>query len=388
MLKSITCVGLVLLVGLVGCASPVFVRPDVPIVDQRIAQLPTVPEFVRESLDEKVNTPIGQSDVTAWSVEIPADPRIAILPVEIVPPPPGAGGLVSNDTAGRLDLGGVVAQSLTDAEDIQLASVLGGVMEAYADAHSRPRSGLQGHIERELPFLLLGAGYSRLLGAEELRSIHAQKEAERGGTVTWTGSMARVMQVEPVAEVDLLLGVTVIQGEQKQVVVELGYSLASDDYRAYQSGYQAFDSEIGSEIDELERAISDYEANLVQAHRSYEADGGAYGDVEEPTSGDLALAEAEGVLSGLRSRLARLAEQQASVQAPDDLAEAVANRTDHVEASVYDFSVQARLIEARTLRVLWLGRFETRRTAMDTAVGDVLDRLVDEVVELVGRPAI
>lgn len=353
---------------LAGCAGPEFVLPEAPAVTDP-SRPPAVPKATRRA-PEGLASPVTVDEARAPSAPALADPRVAILPIdtpdsripEATPPTPGP-ALVGN---------GPVAT---------MGAALTALLASPGQAAEPPRSEVAALAERMLPMTLLRAGVTRLLGPDQLRAVSAEKQSKRDSTIVWRASLARLIQVEPATNADLLLGLRVTHAAPEEAVLEVGYTLDADALDAYTRAYGDFEASARRDIQLLRATRDDYARSFEAAKEDYADHRGKYGG-DEPTSGDRALAEGRAQLARLDTRLASLQDDLARLPAPAELAADTAARREEVRLPAYAVTLEATVVDARDLRVLWLATLSTRDAALEPAMQRVLDRVVQEV-----RPA-
>jgi hypothetical protein len=303
---------------------------------------------------------------TSWGV--PNAPRIAVLPVDL----PGRAVAPA-----ELKVGGRLAELMGSEAAGELGRMFGDMFQSPDEA---PRPGeAAALIEELLPFVLLRQGHSRFIGPEQLRGINAEKTAERGGTVTWRASLGRLMQVEPVSAVDIQLGLSVIGVELKPVDVSVGFTLDEVEVAAYAKQWEAFSGPAQREHFALQSARNQYVERYETAREAYEAKGGEYDGEKGPTPGDTAREAYRLTIAQLDNRIATLEEHLEKAPAPDELRKVTQKRTEKVSVPSAEVVLRARLVDADSLRVLWLAELRTRDATLELALNRVLERVVAEL---------
>ncbi len=351
---------------LVACAPAEFKLPPNPSLSAA-SQAPVAPPLQREDPSDKVPMPVAADEARVSDWGIGPSPRIAVLPVDV---------LEKHIAPSSVPVGGAIAELVGEEMASDVGSFLVRLMMKSADGGDPGVAATK--VERMLPILLLRSGYDRFVGPEQLRAISVEKQAQRGGTVTWKASLARLMQVEPISEVDLQIGIRVLNAASKKVEVEVGYLLDEEQQQAYADAYGSYAPVAEKELLNLRARRQTYAKTVADARAEYERKGGEYSEVE-PTDGDRALAEAKEVLQQLDGRIALLEQQLAETVPPDELATMVAERRERVEVEAFDFAVRVRVVEASSLRVLWVADLGTRDLTADKAMERVLQHVIDQL---------
>jgi hypothetical protein len=356
---------LVLFLGLSACAPPEFLLPPAPSVEG-LATAPVAPPVTREDPLAKVPRPVEVDDARASDWPFTGKPSIAVLPVEAQGRALPSIGSPITDALGKL---------LGDEMVGELGSLVGSIASA---ANFGGPGDVATQVERLLPLLLLRAGFEHFVSPDQLRAIAVEKQAKRDGEVTWRSSLARLMQVEPVSDVDLQLGIEVVRAGPTVAVVQVGYRVDQAQLDGYEKAYDTFHEPAVAQLQSAQAARERYLEQVKRAREEYEQDGGGY-DPAEPTSGDEALAQAKDVVAKLDQRILTLQGQLAETPSPDELREAVRGRTDEVEVPAYEFAIRARMVDSSNMRVLWIADLQTRDLTQEAAMERVLQRVVDEL---------
>lgn len=353
------------LMALQACVPPVFHLPASPSMGA-VNQAPAPPPLQLEDPRSKIPLPVGVEEARAAEWPFAAQPTIAVLPVD------AQGGALPS-------VGAPVAGLLSDLLGEGATSQLGSMLQALASsAKIGTPTAAAVQVERMLPMLLLRAGYEHFIGPDQLRAISVEKKAQRGGEVTWRSSLARLMQVEPVSDVALQLGVEILAAQPVVASVEVGYLVGDGQFAAFKESYEAFYAPTIEQLQASRSARDRYKAELAKAKAAYEDDGGTY-EGKEPTSGDEALSDAREVLGKLDHHIITLEAQLASSPSPEEVAETIATHREEQKVDAYEFAVRARIVDSRDMRVLWLADLQTRDLTAESAMQRVLQRVVIEL---------
>lgn len=360
------------LLTLLACKAS-FVVPDAPLVDAADAA-PALPEMIANDPRALVPTPLTVEEAGVASRSYGDDPRIAILPIESVGAELAAAGGILGGLVGS-QLGGM-AEGLGIEEDLdQALSALGAGAAGMLPSGTGSAGAL---LEHELPMVLLSHGYERFVGPDQLRFIAAEKVRKTDGEVTWTASLARLVEVEPVGDFDLLLGVDVLDARATEVDVDVGFHYDPAAMASYGAAYAAWAPGAEAELSSLNSERAAYKSSCLEARDAYEGKRGKYNG-DPPTSGDIGLEQCNRTLGSLDSRIGVLSDQLALTLPPKELEEGAKTRTAELKVPAYELSVRVRVIDAQELRTLWMADIATRDVSGDEAVGRVLGRVVEEL---------
>jgi hypothetical protein len=268
--------------------------------------------------------------------------------------------------------------------DGEVGDLLAGLAGIAATARSSGSNGsLTGYAHQRLPFLLLGAGIQRFIGPDVLRSISVEKRAEREGTITWRGNLAHMALVEPVTLADRIVSVQFLEVTKQERSYDLHYRLTPDQLDGYRAAYPAFSKELDDAILAAESARADFESRFRAAKERYENDGGRY-EGKEPSSGDEALARHTADLRKIDARVAELHLLEERYPPPEKLESSVEARVDKVQSVSWKVVVEARVVEAKTQRTLWVAELGCEDLTPEAALERVLQRLVDSLASPLG----
>jgi hypothetical protein len=363
-----------------GCAGPRFNVPESPPVKGDALLTPAPPSAVKH---EQVD-PVGalRSDVVEVpGASVPAAPRIAILPIRRGGPTFGdkeIRGVV--DTLGQFvgPVGGVAGGPATDHGALLTGLVRAGLSQFGEQAEPVSRA-----LSDRIASGLLRAGLTRQFGPDEIGAITAKKVATRDGQVTWQGSLDVLARVEPVSDADLLVAVRLDEAAPVTLTNSVTWAHEPKALEQYRVTHTRFRETARARREEIEGALERLRAACEAERRRYVEAGGELGKPGGPaSSGDDGLAECERRLRRLETTSEQISALVAAAPTPDSLVEAASARAEKSAAPAFELAVNARLISARDLRILWLGGLSIRAASEREAVEAVADRVVEAIVRL------
>jgi len=323
---------------LAACTPPAFQMPDRPAVKLLEVRPPVAPVPQPLPLPDLV----GQFSVTdegSAPITLPAEPRIAIMPVET-------------------DLPAIV----------QI-------------------------IEDQLELRFLRGGYSRLLGPRQLRSVTVQKVVVRDGTVTWQAPLDQLMKVEPVAPVDLLVGVRVLSVGDRKIPVDQNFALNPTALESYRKNHDAFAVAAQAALRQWTAQREAFSKAFERARAVYEDDGGiylvfdGYEEVGEPTSGDEAVRKRDEFIGQIDALISNTQSELKSLRQADQLQTDASARTVSVNRELVEVTARVRMVHGTDMRVLWLATLSVTDSTFEGAYARLLDRIVEHVAQIQGGSA-
>lgn len=347
-----------------GCMKPVFEDIGPPgLGDVRVGDV-VVPEPTRASLESVLITPV------VMEAEAGPEYKGDSMLMYAFPPFRSAG-------AGGMELPPLRI-------DGEVGDLLAGMAAIAAASRGKdPNGDLGGYVQARLPVHLVQASIQRFIGPDALQSVSVEKRAERDGTITWRGSLANMAMIEPVTLADRVVSGQFLEVSKRQRTYSLPYSLAPGQLQAYAEVYPALSKQIEDGILAADTARADFESRYRAAKAAYEDAGGKYDPDDKRTSGDEAETLRVETLKRIDAQRAAMRALEARYPAPDKLAASVAARVDAVPSEYWRVSLEARVIEARTQRTLWVGVLATEDFTAEAG----MDRILRELVRRLATPA-
>lgn len=363
-----------------GCAAPRFNVPEPSPVKGDALLTPVPPVAVKH---EKVE-PAGalQSDVVEVpGASVPPSPRIALLPIRRGRPAFGdeqIRGVV--DTLGQFvgPIGAVAGGPASDHGALLTGLVRAGLAQFGEQAEPVSRA-----LSDRIASGLLKAGLTRQFGPDELGAITAKKVATRDGQVTWQGSLDLLARVEPVSDADLLVAIRLDQAVPVTLTNSASWSHEPQALEQYRVSHARFRDTARARREEVEGALERLRSACEAERRRYVEAGGELGKPGGPaSSGDDGLAECQRRVRRLETTSEQLSTLAAAAPTPESLVEAASAKAETRATPAFELSVHARLINARDLRILWLGGLSIRAASEREAVDAIAGRVVEEIVRL------